>query len=63
MSYRDYPGNESLTISLTDLWYFSSEILISAIKFLKRLLKSQGYTALCQSINQALVAISKIIII
>ena len=45
MLNKNYPGNESFTITLTDLWYLS-EILISAIKFLERLLKSQGYIAL-----------------
>ena len=43
---------------------FLNEILISAIKFLERLLKPQGYIALWQKwINQALVAISEIIIV
>ena len=43
---------------------FLNEILISAIKFLERLLKPQGYIALWQkSINQALVSISEIIIV
>ena len=43
---------------------FLNEILTSAIKFLERLLKPQGYIALWQkSINQALVVISEIIIV
>ena len=42
MSNKDSPGNESFTISLPDL----NEILISTIKFLKRLLTPQGYMAL-----------------
>ena len=42
---------------------FLNDILITTIKFFKGLLKSQGYMALWQkSINQALVAISKIIV-
>ena len=28
MYNKDYPGNESFTISLTDFWYFFNEILI-----------------------------------
>ena len=48
MSNKNYPGNESFTITLTDLWYFSmrSGSGLSAIKFLERLLKPQGYIAL-----------------
>ena len=43
---------------------FLNEILISAIKFLERLLKPQGFIALWQKlINQAFVAISEIIIV
>ena len=43
MSSKDYPGNESFTFPrLTSL----NEILISAIKFLTRFLKPQGYIAL-----------------
>ena len=45
MLNKNYPGNESFTITLTGLWYFSMN-LISAIKFLERLLKPQGYIAL-----------------
>ena len=45
MLNKNYPGNESLTITLTDLWYFSIA-LISAVKFIQRLLKPQGYIAL-----------------
>ena len=65
MSNKDDPGNESFTIALTiEPLVFLSEILISAIKFLERLLKPQDYMALRQkSINQALVAISEIIIV
>ena len=42
MLNKNYPGNESFTIILTGIF----EILISAIKFLERLLKPQSYIAL-----------------
>ena len=45
MLNKNYPKNESFTITLTDL-VFLNEILISAIKFLERLLKPQGSIAL-----------------
>ena len=45
MSNKDYPGNESFTSSLTDLNGLN-KILMSAIIFLERLLKPQGYIAL-----------------
>ena len=62
MLNKNYPGNEFHHYIDWPL-VFLSEILISAIKFLQRLLKPQGYIALWQkSINQALVAISEIII-
>ena len=62
MSNKDYPENESFTIILTDLWYFSMRLKY-VIRFLKRLLKPQGCIAMWQkAINLALVAISKIII-
>ena len=40
MLNKNCPGNESLTIALTDLRYFSMK------KFLERLLKPQGFIAL-----------------
>ena len=46
MLNKNYPGNELFTIMLTDILVFLNEILISAIKFLERLLKPQGYLAL-----------------
>ena len=47
MLNKNYPGNESFTITLTAVpLVFLNEILISAIKFLERLLKPQGCIAL-----------------
>ena len=42
---KNYLGNESFTIFLTEL-IFLNETFISAIKFLTRFLKPQGYIAL-----------------
>ena len=48
MTNKDYHGNESFTISLTDLsLVFLNEILNSAIKFLK----PQGYIDKSRSIR------------
>ena len=47
MLNKHYPGNESFTITYFDRpRAFLKEILISAIKFLERPLKTQGYIAL-----------------
>ena len=45
MLNKDYPGNESFTITLLTS-IILNEILISAIKFLEGLLNPQGYIAL-----------------
>ena len=37
MLNKNHSGNELFTITLTDLWVFLNEILISAVKFLERL--------------------------
>ena len=62
MSNQGYRGNESFTISLTDLQYFSMRSDVCHRISQKTSQAARLYRLVQKSINQALVAISKIIV-